>query len=103
MYTSHCPAKTWRLQKQQIKLINKTGTIESFSLIHNGPDGNIKQKQYHVALINIPELEKKILIEICHENSKNIKIGKKVKLVYRKHQVSCKGLITYVVKGKIIE
>lgn len=96
------PPAIWRSIQEIPKLLGMQGKIVSFTRVYNGPKNVIHRVPYYVALIELQGSQKRILVEICQEREQDIKIEAKIVLVPRRHKVSEKGLIHYIIKGKIV-
>jgi uncharacterized OB-fold protein len=92
MKPAHCPPSQWRKSQEIHKLIGKKAKVISFSNICNGP---------YIVMVELKE-GKRIMLELTSNNGPNLKINDQVVLVLRKSEVSEKGLISYVLKAKLL-
>ncbi|MDP3765857.1 MAG: OB-fold domain-containing protein [Nanoarchaeota archaeon] len=89
---------SWRLSKERLKLAGSmvNGTIESFTVVYNAPDGFEDKVPYVLALIKLENGEK-IVSQII--DSDKIEIGMKVEPCLRKVYVNGdEGIISYGTK-----
>ncbi len=81
----------------------KTGKILSFTEVHVGPTGFDKETPYFIALIELDN-KSKVLAQLVDSESSKIKIGARVKKMFRKIQVTGDtGTIAYGYKFKIVK
>jgi len=94
------PINLWRLQKENRKLLGKTGKVISFTTIHVAPFGFESQAPYVLAIAKL-ETGSNITTQVV--NPKNIKIGTKVKVIIRRLATPKKDeIIDYGPKLEII-
>lgn len=96
---------SWRSSKSGYKLVgdlgNIKGNVESFTIVHNAPNGFGKNNPYMLALISLGN-KNKIVSEVV--DCKNVSIGSKVEPCLRKiYEHGKEGLIHYGVKFRVIK
>ena len=92
--------KSTEVDKYQLK---GTGKIESFTVIRTPPKGFEKEAPYVIALVRLDE-GPMLTTQIIDCDIEEVKIGKKVKAVFRKIQEDGKtGAIYYGYKFKLAE
>jgi len=80
-----------------------TGKIISFTEVFVGPFGFDKETPYFLAIIELDN-KAKILSQIVDSEKEKIKIGAKVKKIFRKiSDIDPEGAIAYGYKFKVIE
>ena len=80
----------------------KNGTITTFTEVFSGPAGFEYETPYFIAIIELDN-KTKILTQIVDSKKEKIKIGAKVKKVFRKiSDIDPEGPITYGYKFKVI-
>jgi len=81
----------------------KEGTIYSFTRVHTGPVGFKHEAPYFIAIIELTN-GARILSQIVDSEPEKVRIGAKVKNVFRKIVEPDKhGVISYGYKFKVIE
>ena len=96
------PVKIWRNQKQTSRLLGKTGSIISFTMIRVPPIGFEDQAPYPIVLVRIDQ--KNHIGQLVDYDGQEIKIGLKVQAILRRvRQPDAEGVIPYGIKFKIIE
>lgn len=97
------PVKVWRNQKFVARMIGKTGTIISWTVIRVPPANYGYQAPYPVVLIKLDEGEA-IAAQMVDYTEKNLAIGQKVVTVVRRTiQSDTDDVIPYGIKVKPIE
>ncbi len=96
------PVKVWRHQKEIAFLLGKKGKIISWTLIRVPPAGYERETPYPVVLVEL-EKTKRLVGQLVDWQFKDLKIGKRVKAVYRiTRQPDSEGVIPYGIKFKPI-
>ena len=93
---------SWRLSKERFKLAGSSvnGTIESFTVIYNAPQGFEGKIPYVLALINLENGEK-VVSQVV--DSEKVEIGMNVEPCLRKiYADGTDGIINYGTKFKVI-
>ncbi|MEM0360254.1 MAG: Zn-ribbon domain-containing OB-fold protein [Candidatus Diapherotrites archaeon] len=81
----------------------RTGKIHSYTRVHVGPTGFSHETPYYLALIEL-ENKAKVLAQIVDSEEKQIKIGAKVQLAFRRiGQADKYGAINYAYKFKVMD
>ncbi|MFH1390969.1 MAG: Zn-ribbon domain-containing OB-fold protein [Candidatus Diapherotrites archaeon] len=96
-----CPAcrRKGVLVKEQMPF---TGKIHSFTKVFVGPVGFDNETPYHIAIIELDN-KLKILAQIVDSEDDKVKIGVKVKKVFRKiADADEEGIIAYGYKFKVV-
>jgi len=94
------PVKIWRHQKKVNQLLGKTGKIVSFTLIRVAPVEFKQQVPYPVVVVRIED-GRGVVGQLVDWEKKNLKLGQKVKTVYRKiREPESEGIIPYGIKFK---
>ncbi len=92
------PIKIWRHQKEISRLLGKDGRIISFTLIKVPPIGYEGLSPYPVVLIRLMDGEK-LVGQMVDWEEKDLRIGRKVKIIYRRiRQPDSEGIISYGLK-----
>ena len=92
------PVKIWRRQKEIRKLLGKTGTILTWSIIYVTGKEFKRFAPYPVAIIELENGEKVTAAVVDYEKDK-LQIGKKVRIVLRKvRNSSAEDVIVYGIK-----
>jgi len=76
------PVKVWRHQKEITYLLGREGKIISWTLIRVPPAGYERETPYPVVLVEL-EKTKRLVGQLVDWQFKDLKIGKRVKAVYR--------------------
>lgn len=85
------------------KEMPKEGKIVTYTKLHVAPRGFELQAPYYLAIVEL-ENNARVLTQIIDTPDEKIKIGAKVKKVFRKiNDASPKGVISYGYKFKVIE
>ena len=96
------PVKVWRHQKRIEKVLGREGRIVSFTLIRLAPPEFKHQAPYPVVLVELRDGER-MVGQLVDFEKKDLKIGQKVKAVYRKtKEPDSEGVIPYGIKFKPI-
>lgn len=96
------PVKIWRRQKEIRELLNKKGTIISWTYIYAPPSDFKKYAPYAVALVEFENGEK-AFGQLTETDIKKIKIGLPVISILRKvRDVSSEDVIAYGLKFKLL-
>jgi len=92
------PVKIWRHQKKYAPFLGKEGKIISWTLIKAPPVGYEEEAPYPVVLVELQD-KKRIIGQLVDWTKKDLKTGKKVKIVYRRvGKVDLEGVIHYGIK-----
>ena len=94
---------SWRLSKERFKLAGSAvnGTIESFTIIYNAPQGFESRVPYALALIKLENGEK-IVSQVV--DSEKVEIGMKVESCLRKvYADGAAGIINYGAKFRVVK
>jgi len=96
------PVKIWRNQKHFVKLIGKTGSIISWTMIRVPPDGFSQQAPYPLAVVRL-DGGVQITAQIVDWEEKELKTNQKVTTVIRRTiDAAADGVIPYGIKVKPI-
>ncbi len=96
------PVKVWRNQKYVARMIGKTGTIISWTIIRVPPADFGYQAPYAVALVKLDDGES-ICAQVVDCQHQELAIGQKViSVVRRTIQSESDGVIPYGIKVKPI-
>lgn len=96
------PVKVWRHQKKIAKFIGQTGKILSFTLIRVASLEFKQQAPYPVVIVKM-DAGLGMVGQLVDWEEKDLKIGQKVKAVYRKiREPDSEGVIPYGIKFKPI-
>lgn len=96
-----CPKCRRKGKIEEIKFCGE-GKIYSHTTIYAPPDGFEDQRPYVLAIIKLKE-GPKVTAQVVDCKSKDVKIGKRVKLVFRKiTSHGSKGIIKYGYKFKLV-
>lgn len=96
------PVKIWRNQKKLVRLIGKTGRIESFAMIRVAPSGFTDQAPYPVVLVRCDD-GTSIMAQLVDWDQPQLTIGQKVTTVIRRIvEPNIDGVIPYGIKVKPI-
>lgn len=91
------PVKFWRNQKKIASLLGREGKIESYTIVHVPPAGFEVEAPYPVVLVNFGK--SKYTAQLVDYQTKELKIGQKVKAVLRKiKEPDREGIIPYGIK-----
>lgn len=94
------PVKIWRRQKQLSKLIGKTGTIVSFSLVRVPPKDFMQQAPYPVVIVEF-EKDERTIGQLVDWSEEDLQIGQKVVAVLRRVRTEDhEDIIPYTIKFK---
>lgn len=94
------PIKIWRHQKKIARHIGQTGKIVSFTLVRVAPLEFKQQASYPVVIVKMKN-GRTMVGQLVDWKNKNLKIGQKVKVVYRKiREPDSEGIIPYGIKFK---
>ncbi len=94
------PVKIWRNQKYIASLVNKTGTIVSWTLVRVPPADFMDQAPYPVVLVKLDHGET-IAAQLVDWKSEVLSIGKRVQTVIRRvTHPDPDGIIPYGIKVK---
>ena len=94
------PVKIWRNQKHVAKLIGKTGTVLSWTLIRVPPGDFMDQAPYPVVLVELVG-GKRITAQLVDWKESDLSFGVKVKTVVRRvTRPDPDGIIPYGIKVK---
>lgn len=97
------PVKIWRHQKRTEELIGKTGRTAGFTLIRVAPKEYKQQAPYPSVVVEMNSGQK-VVGQLVDWQKKHLRIGQKVKAVYRKIRESdSEGIIPYGIKFKPIK
>jgi uncharacterized OB-fold protein len=100
--TNISPVKVWRHQKEIAYLLGREGKIISWTLVRVPPAGYEQEAPYPVVLVEL-EIGKRLVGQLVDWQNKDLKIGKRVKTVYRRtRQPDPEGVIPYGIKFKPI-
>lgn len=96
------PALLTRTSEERYRFLNKKGKIVSFTSIAVGPDHLSKRTPYWVAVVDFGKV--RATLPLVNGTEKQVKKGGRVVGVLRRmSEPSETGLITYGVKGQIVE
>lgn len=96
------PVKIWRNQKHFVKLIGKTGSIISWTMIRVPPDGFSDQAPYPLAVVHL-DSGMQITAQIVDWEQEQLKTNQKVTTVIRRTiDATADGVIPYGIKVKPI-
>ena len=96
------PVKVWRHQKKIAKHIGQTGKITSFTLVRVAPSEFKQQAPYPVVIVKMKN-GRGMVGQLVDWRNENLKIGQKVKVVYRKiREPDSEGIIPYGIKFRPI-
>lgn len=94
------PVKIWRNQKHFVKLIGKTGSIISWTMIRVPPDGFSEQAPYPLAVVRL-DGGTQITAQVVDWEEKDLKTDQKVTTVIRRTiATAADGVIPYGIKVK---
>ena len=97
-----CP-KCRRKGKLVKKDMPRTGKIYSFTKLHVAPTGFRHETPYYLAIIEL-ENKARVLAQLVDTEGEKVKIGAKVKKMFRKMgQADKYGTITYAYKFRIVK
>ena len=97
------PVKIWRHQKKINTVLGQEGKIVSFTVVRVAPLEFKQQAPYPVVIVRTKE-GKKLVGQLVDWEKKHLKIGQKVKAVYRKiKEPTPEGVIPYGIKFKPIK
>jgi hypothetical protein len=97
-----CPNCRRRGKMKEVKFSGK-GKVYSYTVVHSPPTGFELDVPYIMAIVELQE-GPKLTAQIVDFNSKDIKIGTQVEMVFRKIQEDGKeGLIHYGFKFKVVK
>lgn len=97
------PVKVWRNQKFVARMIGKTGSIISWTIIRMPPADFGYQAPYPVVLVKLDEGES-IAAQMVDYSEKDLAVGQKVVTVVRRTiQSATDDVIPYGIKVKPIE
>lgn len=92
------PVKVWRHQKKFNSLLGKEGKILFWTLIKVPPAGYEQEAPYPVVLVEF-QGEKRMIGQLVDWKKRDLLIGKKVKIVYRRiRKPDLEGVIPYGIK-----
>lgn len=92
------PVKVWRHQKEIAQFLGKEGKIISWTVIRVPPAGYEQEAPYPVVLVEL-EKDKRLTAQLVDWQEEDLKIGKKVKAVYRRiRKPDPEGVIPYGIK-----
>ena len=96
------PVKIWRRQKEIRNLLGKTGQIITWTIIYT-PGLEFKRfAPYPVAMIEL-ESGEKITAPVVDYEKKDLKVGKKVRVILRKvREGDNEDVLVYGIKVKMI-
>ncbi|OIO25283.1 hypothetical protein AUJ14_04670 [Candidatus Micrarchaeota archaeon CG1_02_55_22] len=81
----------------------RDGTIYSYSLVHSAPTGFEVESPYFIAIIELSN-GVRILSQLVDSPAERVKMGAKVKLVFRKiFEDEAEGAIAYGYKFKVVQ
>lgn len=96
------PVKIWRNQKHFVKLIGKSGSIVSWTIIRVPPDGFSEQAPYPLAVVRLDH-GTQITAQIVDWETEQLKTNQKVLTVVRRTiDAAADGVIPYGIKVKPI-
>lgn len=96
------PVKIWRNQKNTAKLLGKTGTIVSWTIIRVPPGEFMDQAPYPVVLVEFED-GTRIEVQLVDWQEKQLTFGSKVQTVVRRvTHPDPDGVIPYGIKVKPI-
>ena len=97
------PVKIWRNQKKVKKLLDREGTILTFTKIFVPPSGYESQAPYAVAVAEFKD-GSRFFAQFVDFEENQLKIGQKIKTVLRKtRDPGDEGIIPYGIKFKPIK
>jgi len=92
------PVKVWRHQKQIASLLGQEGKVVSWTLIEVPPAGYESEAPYPVVIVKLDK-GGRMTGQLVDWEEKNLKIGQKVKVVYRRiRKPDEEGVIPYGAK-----
>lgn len=94
------PVKVWRHQKIIAQQLGRTGKIISFTLVRVAPLEFKQQASYPVVIVKTED-GKGMVGQLVDWKKRNLKVGQKLKTVYRKiREPDREGIIPYGIKFK---
>lgn len=94
------PVKIWRNQKHFTKLVGKTGTIISWTMIRVPPEGFSEQAPYPLALVAFRD-GTRIMVQIVDYDQEHLHANQRVITVIRRTiEEAADGVIPYGIKAK---
>lgn len=96
------PIKAWREQKKISSFLGLKGKIVSWTRIRVAPQGFLDQAPYIVAVAEL-ENNKRLVGQVVDVWKKEIKIGDRVEVVYRRQKKpDQEGVIYYGIKFRLL-
>jgi len=96
------PVKIWRNQKNVAKLVGKTGTILSWTVVRVPPGDFTDQAPYPVVLVDVGE-GKRVTCQLVDYDERHVAVGQKVVTIIRRvTHPDPDGVIPYGIKAKPI-
>jgi uncharacterized OB-fold protein len=94
------PVKIWRNQRKIAKLVGKTGTIISWTLIRVPPEGFASYAPYPVVIVKLDGGER-LTVQLVDWIAEDLEIGRWVRTVVRKiGEADSEGVLVYGIKAK---
>lgn len=98
---SVCP-NCRREGKLEVEKMPREGTIVSFTEVHAAPTGFEFETPYFLAVVELTN-KVRVTTQICDSPFDSVKIGAKVKMVFRKiYDENSEGAIAYGYKFKVV-
>jgi len=97
------PVKIWRNQRKIAKLVGKTGTIISWTIIRTPPADFVSQAPYPVVLVELDD-KTRLTSQLVDWREGSLRIGQKVVTIIRRiTEPNVDGIIPYGIKVKPVD